>query len=489
MEEKSLTTKDKLCSADRRFYLHLGAILLIGIFFRFIPPIADMTAMGMAVLGVFLSTIYGWLFLGNMGLSSFLGIVLMGTTGFWKSPSASISAAFGSTYVVMLVMCFAVVALLEHSGGLEIIVKAILRINVLRRSSGLLLAALMFLSFLIGSFGLFGYFFLMWALWAKLSDEMGGSLEFKQLGIGGLLISFTIDSLAWPFCSGYITVTGVFTGASGLPGAPFLNYTLWMWLMFILISGLYLLTGRFIFRIPFPDASGLTVEPARQVSRYQRFTIIGLFTYMLLMMYSSISSDPVAQYLKGWGIIGLGAALLLIACMLRPSGALEKPDMYLNKYIPWSLLMNIGMIALLSSCLSSEELGIIASVNSSLSFLAELPLFLFVLILSAIPLVLTQFLNNVALGAVFIPVTYALSVKAGANLYAMNYAMYLMTSMAVATPAGCATATLFFSNEHMTKRAAWKFALPIVIITWFVTVFIGVFLLGDVFFPASLIPG
>ena len=460
MEEKSLTTKDKLCSADRRFYLHLGAILLIGIFFRFIPPIADMTAMGMAVLGVFLSTIYGWLFLGNMGLSSFLGIVLMGTTGFWKSPSASISAAFGSTYVVMLVMCFAVVALLEHSGGLEIIVKAILRINVLRRSSGLLLAALMFLSFLIGSFGLFGYFFLMWALWAKLSDEMGGSLEFKQLGIGGLLISFTIDSLAWPFCSGYITVTGVFTGASGLPGAPFLNYTLWMWLMFILISGLYLLTGRFIFRIPFPDASGLTVEPARQVSRYQRFTIIGL-----------------------------GAALLLIACMLRPSGALEKPDMYLNKYIPWSLLMNIGMIALLSSCLSSEELGIIASVSSSLSFLAELPLFLFVLILSAIPLVLTQFLNNVALGAVFIPVTYALSVKAGANLYAMNYAMYLMTSMAVATPAGCATATLFFSNEHMTKRAAWKFALPIVIITWFVTVFIGVFLLGDVFFPASLIPG
>ena len=41
-------TKDRLFSAEPRHYIHLGISLVIAIFFRFLPPVGEITAQGMA---------------------------------------------------------------------------------------------------------------------------------------------------------------------------------------------------------------------------------------------------------------------------------------------------------------------------------------------------------------------------------------------------------------------------------------------------------
>ena len=88
------TNSRSLFTGSRSYYINVCIMVVLMIFFRFLPAFGSMTEVGMAVLGVFIGTIYGWMTLKDMSLASAAGIVMMGTTGFYANPAASISAAF-----------------------------------------------------------------------------------------------------------------------------------------------------------------------------------------------------------------------------------------------------------------------------------------------------------------------------------------------------------------------------------------------------------
>ena len=83
------TASRSLFTAGKGFYLNVCIMLALMVLVRFIPPVGSMTESGMAVLGVFLGTIYGWMTLKDMPLASAAGLVLMGTTGFYATDRKS----------------------------------------------------------------------------------------------------------------------------------------------------------------------------------------------------------------------------------------------------------------------------------------------------------------------------------------------------------------------------------------------------------------
>ena len=79
--------KESFFAGSKSFYTHLVVMLLIMILFRFLPPFGQMTVDGMGVFGVFLGTLYGWIFLNNMGVASAVGMIMIGTTAAFGSPT------------------------------------------------------------------------------------------------------------------------------------------------------------------------------------------------------------------------------------------------------------------------------------------------------------------------------------------------------------------------------------------------------------------
>ena len=106
--------------------------------------------------------------------------------------------------------------------------------------------------------------------------------------------------------------------------------------------------------------------------------------------------------------------------------------------------------------------------------------------MTLLPLLVTQFMSNIATASMFIPVAFTIGSALGVNVYALNIAIYFLASTALGTPAGSGAAGIFFAQEDMDRNTAYKYGWIIAAITWVVVLVIGVLLLGDVFFPRSL---
>ena len=127
--------------------------------------------------------------------------------------------------------------------------------------------------------------------------------------------------------------------------------------------------------------------------------------------------------------------------------------------------------------------GIAATVQNVLAFMTDLPLPVFLILITLLPLVLTQYLNNMAVSAVFIPVAASFAISIGVNVYALNAAEYVLTSIAMASPAGCSLAAIYFSLDDMDSKTCTKHAWIAIACTWVVTLLWGVLLTGNLFFP------
>ena len=66
------------------YYVHIAIFLLITFGFGFLPPFAQITPMGMKVLGAFLGAVYGWLFIA-LDWPSLIALLALGISGYADS--------------------------------------------------------------------------------------------------------------------------------------------------------------------------------------------------------------------------------------------------------------------------------------------------------------------------------------------------------------------------------------------------------------------
>ncbi len=79
---------------NRRSYIHVVIMLSLMLGVGFLPPFAQVTPLGMKVLGVFLGLVYGWCFI-DLLWTSVLGFFALGLTGFMDTTTA-VATAFGN---------------------------------------------------------------------------------------------------------------------------------------------------------------------------------------------------------------------------------------------------------------------------------------------------------------------------------------------------------------------------------------------------------
>ncbi len=87
------------------------AVLLV---FMLLPPLEPMTPLGMKVVGIFLFTVIGWVFLG-IGYPSMLCIALLVVTG-TMTPEAAFTASWGNYLIVFILAVFGLAECLRLTG-------------------------------------------------------------------------------------------------------------------------------------------------------------------------------------------------------------------------------------------------------------------------------------------------------------------------------------------------------------------------------------
>ena len=101
-------------SANKKIYIHVVIMFLLGYIVSILPPIGQITPMGMDVLGVFVILIYGWIFVDIFWIS-LIGFFLLGLTNVSTIAQAFITAFSNQTVITMLIV-FALAAGLNELG-------------------------------------------------------------------------------------------------------------------------------------------------------------------------------------------------------------------------------------------------------------------------------------------------------------------------------------------------------------------------------------
>ena len=463
-------------------YVHYIIIFLIEICFRWIPPFGAMSEGGMAVLGVFVGTIYGWLALSNMGITSLIGIIMMGTTFMFPGgPTESFVAAIGNTNTLRVLACFGVAGLMNLSGTSTYLAKKIVGSKLGRKSPVLLCALFMIAAIIIGPFVSFATLILLWDMWRAVCDTLKAPSSYLKYGIGCIMIAFCLANQCFPFVPMVVTLDGMWTGSTGLPPAPFLNFVVYMLVMAIIVCILWLLIGRRMLKIDLPDTKDVHIEKDK-ATPYQIYCIICIIVYAVLLCIAGMNVGPASAVLASWGLIGFSIMMLIITLILAPAGSPKSFHEIMSKSLNWDLLATMGMVMLLSSTVGSEEVGLGATLAGALSGLNSLGPVAFAIIIMIIPTVLTQYLNNLTMGVIFIPICYTLGHAQGLNVVALNCCIYMLTSVALASPSGSLGSAMYYECEEIDKptgyKSGWLFTILCIIVA-----IICFFALGNVFFP------
>lgn len=467
----------KLLKGSPAYYVNCVIVLLLMFGFRFLPPLGSITEVGMGCLGIFLGAVWGWITVGMLW-PSLMGLIAYGFTGY-ISISDAITTGFGSNNVMVLIMIFGILGVMETAGLTEYISLKIVGSKLGQGRPWMMIFLLMTASFvLVAVTCSWGSAMFVWAIFYKIVDNNHiAKGKYTAFVISSIIVSAILGGQVFPFSVPVVLLTGAYTGVAGADAAPgFAPYVIWMIVVCQLITVAWILVGRYLLKVKPPEIDPNSIEKAKKLSTYQKVVLTFLIVFLAALVLSSILPSTLAltQVLKALDVKGLAALILAVLIMLNFAQG-QSFNQYM-KAANWELIVVMALITILSNSLSAAETGIMDTVSNLLSpILTGQGPILFLILITFIPLAITNVLNNLVVGMLFVPIAYSMAVPMGINTGMLFVVLVLLTSCALATPAGCAVAAMYFGNtEWIDSTSATKYGLIFALLAWLVTLIVGV---------------
>jgi len=449
-----------------------------------LPPFAGITPLGMKVLGVFLGMIYGWIFVA-LGWTSLFGFIVLALTGYYVTVNEAVIAGIGNAVVLQTLVSFILAGVIEISGLGSVILAQFLKIKSIGKHpwlfAGVLFAAVSCISILADSLAAI---FLIWAVInevAKTNNSPKGDEYIAFLYGGTVIASYTLMGSV-PFKVTGLTFYGFFESANtglSIEMIPFIGYAM---LMFILAMAGLIFIARFVYRI---DASNFEFSE-EQLSQFSNIEITnnhkkGIF--LIIVLFTCLLTPGIL--LKSWTFTQimtkmslLGSMILVIALgqvLKNDEGEIYAPFRKICSAVNWDVLWLMAITFPLAAAMESPDCGIINSIQATvMPMLQDMSPYMFIMIVMVMCGILTQFMHNVILGAMFMPVCIKLIVGMGGNPIVLWFAMYFALTSAYGTPAASAVAGIMFGHECVPKLSGYKFGFGHCIAMIFVTAIVGI---------------
>ena len=96
--------------------------------------------------------------------------------------------------------------------------------------------------------------------------------------------------------------------------------------------------------------------------------------------------------------------------------------------------------------------------------------------------IMTQFLHNIVIAALFYPILAPIVISAGGNPYTFFFLVYMALVCAYATPAASATAGLIFGHQDVKTSDSYLFGWMFLIVS--LLVLLVLFPICNIFYPS-----
>lgn len=444
------------------------AIFFVIIFgFGFLPAPAPLTPYGMKTLGIFIGLVFGWSTIG-MIWPSIVGVLAMPLLGVLPIKDV-LANGWGSTTMVLIFFMMMISKNLEKAGISNFV-------------------AMWFISrkVVLGKPWLFSYFFLVaialistmtsavatillgWAIFYGVASEIKAEKyeKYPSYMVVGIVVASSLGNGLFPFRTVGAVAFALMTQISG----EVLNnmvYTIWAFAMCFFLLAVYILLGKYFFKIPVDAMKKLNAEYFAQkemtLDTRQQIMLALMFVLIALMLLPSIvpATWLISVLFKKVQATGVAAIICLAMCLISVNGTpLMEPRSIIREGVSWDVMfLGAAVLPLANGVFSSEEAGINAFLTQTLSPLVDgkSPI-LFLIVAALISTVITNFVIDVTVPTILFPAFYpigmAMDVPPVPLMVVIVYACYMALLMPSASPMA---AMMFGNSDWIRTKDLYKY--------------------------------
>lgn len=442
----------------------------------------------MKVIFIFVGLMFGWICL-DLIYPSFMSIILVALAS-GEAAKTFFYAGFSSEIVVVIIVLTSFIAYANKVGLDNYIAQKFIRIRFLQGHPWLFVTAFMVLIYVLGlMIDIYPAIFLLWPVTYQICDEAG----FEHAGKFSSYMCFAIT-----FISGLGMLSKPFSpwsliGVNALDafmGDGFtINYslfTLYMFLISMVIIACYLLIGKMM-RLDLSPLKNYRVPEQKVVLTHeQKIGAVFFIAYFAMLYAPSLLPEDwaVTKLLDQMGLLGVGAILLIFLGVARKKGEkLCQVDKLAQNAVPWQIVFLMVSNAVIGAEISNADTGLIKGINVVFAPLEGLSPIMFYIVLILLYGLVTQFVHNVVLLAVFTPVALQFGTLVGANPITVTFIGIVILSTALATAGASSRSGLVFANtEWIAPKWAYFLGILGVVMTMVIYAVVGV-PLANVMFP------
>lgn len=448
---------------------------LMFVFGHIMPPIGNITSLGMQIVGVFLGLLYGWTFVSFLwpSLLSFLAIGLTDA----MSVGEALASGFGANLTLSLIFIFIFAKYLEESGLNQYIAYWFISRKIAVGRPWILALMILACSFVLGvTTNLFASIVVCWSVFYEISDALNLQKRSKFVAVMllGVCVAATFGSMAVPFQAVPLASIGIYEQVTG-EAVKFISYSGFCIAMSLVLIVVYLLVGKYIFRA---DVSKIALEGdvfaryrGKKMETETKTSAIVLVVFLILIFLPNVlpSSWEITKIFANFGLLGDLIAVLIALLIIKTNNGDSVIDFgRCAAYgINWEIVILIACTMPVCNALESDEAGVLdAFLEWAVPIMNNLSSYGVLVFVVIAVLIMTQIAHNMVLCIIFVPLMAPIVAQFGINPIAALIAIIFAAHVAYMTPAASTQVAMVYSNvEWVDKKHIYQLAflyVPIV---------------------------
>ncbi|MDR1321757.1 MAG: hypothetical protein LBK56_10080 [Gracilibacteraceae bacterium] len=449
-------------------FLIFAGICLAGWLLAFAFPVsaedpttnAGLTQIGIRTLFVFIACVYGWSATTEVW-PSMLAFCLLPLTGSITT-TALLAAGFGSDLGFFTIVLLVFIGYLTQMGVPRYIANWMLTRKILAGHPWRFFFTVLFVTWFLSTINNFMAAFLMWSILYGVFEKAGYNkgdkfCTYSFFGIG-LCVGVSLSAMPWSMNA--MVLHGFLNQTLGVPVdvAKYLAFSI----PFSLISiVLYLILCKFVFRVDLQGLKNVDMsfipKEELEITPSRGLGLIALAALILMMIVPVFTVNVAA--LAGFNAVmasfGYTGKCLVIISILVIFKLGENRLFEFDKFaagLKWGVIGIIWIVVPLGSCLTNPASGIQAFLRSSLvPMVQDLDFFVFVIIVTALVVLITNFMANMPVCMMFAPIAFQMAAANGVAEEQIGYLLIVACTIAWLVPSSSPAGILLYMNPEWLK--------------------------------------
>ncbi len=450
-----------------------------------IQPMFGLSQLGMQVAGIFLGTIILWLFV-SVSWPSILCIVALMFTPLY-SYSAALKESMGGWIVSFVLFSSMVTYVLGQTGFLKRVAVWFVTRPFTKKNPWIFVGLLFLAPLVIGSFMSPVPTFIVFVpiveqIFAELDYKKGD--RFPQVIILGILFFSSLSTITTPIAHTVpILAMSLYEKDMG-QSIDFVSYTVFGIVSAAVIFMGALLLMKFVFRLEIerireldPDILSKGIS---KMGREEKYSLWVFAAVVILWMAPGLIKDilpEAASFINGLGTPAPAMIGVVALCLIHVDG---KPLMKFNEAVakaPWVAVLMVAATGILGGALTNADVGLTDVVVNALSpLIGSMPPMAFVLFISVVTVMLTNFSSNTVtvtlIYSIAMPLVYGGAIS-GVNPGALSSMIGASACVALATPPSTAHAAVAAGTGWLKTDLMLRYGLVLSILSAVVLAVVG----------------